>query len=661
MASRKPAHRLLSGPSYLYIDKLKRLLYGAPKRTDQQDHERLDVFFGLAVFSSDALSSVAYATEEILLVLMAAGAAATAYSLPVGLAIVALVLIVAASYNQTIKAYPNGGGAYIVAKENLGVNFGLLAGAALLADYILTVAVSTAAGIAAVTSAIPALRGHEVALCLLAVWFMAWMNLRGVRESGKFVAFPAYAFITAMVVLIGGGVYRAATGMWHPIVSIAAPFHMGGDLNSFKALTNDVTLYLILRAFASGCTALSGIEAVANGVQAFRSPEPENAMRTLGWSRTILFTVFGGITLLAFGFGALPVPGKETLLSVMGRQIFGTGPIYYFIQITTMAILLLAANTAYAGFPRLASMMAADGFLPRKMANLGDTLVLNAGVYLLAFLASVLLVAFRGSTHLLIPLYSVGVFMAFTLSQTGMVRHWLRVAKQAGESLGRHARAIFINSLGAILSGIAVVVTVVAKFTQGAWIIVVVVPLLMFYFYYVHNYYKLFKDRVESLQGRHLSIDDAKKQKVIVTIGGLTPVIDHVMKVAHQFSDDITAVYVAVDPEQGQKIARKWDLKRHGGVQLEVIPSPLRRVVPPLRKYLDQLHKENPGVLINLLVPVIVTNDAFDTYLHNGTADLLLRELRYSEGILMTVIPFYVNMDPDAASPIAEAPPVSSD
>ncbi|HEY3366773.1 MAG TPA: APC family permease [Symbiobacteriaceae bacterium] len=642
---------------------MKRLLFGAPKRTDQQHHERLGVVTGLAVFSADALSSVAYATEEILLVLMLAGSvAATAYALPIGLAIVLLVLIVAASYSQTIKAYPNGGGSYIVSRENLGTGAGLLAGAALLTDYVMTVAVSTASGIAAITSAIPALQGHEVALCLLALWFVAWMNLRGVKESGTFFSVPTYSFIVSMFLMIGFGAYQAIfRGAWHPAVSPLSPFGFGVSAADFRNFTQSVTMFMLLKAFSSGCTALSGIEAVSNGIQAFKAPESETASKTMSYSRTILYTMFGGITVLAFGFRALPKPGSETLLSVLGHQIFGSGPLYYFAQITTMLILLLAANTAYADFPRLAGMMARDGFLPRKLANRGDTLVFNGGVYVLAFLSSILIVAFRASTHNLIPLYAVGVFLAFTMSQTGMVRHWLKESKKKGESLAKHAWSMFINGLGAILSGVALVVTVMAKFIDGAFVIVIVVPILIAYFYYVQHYYARFKERVEGLQDEHLAIDDARQVKVVVTIGGLTPVIDHVMKVARTISKDISAVYVATDPELGEKIARKWDIKRHQGVALTVLPSPFRTVVPPLRRYLDELHKAHPKTLINLLVPVITTNDPFDTYLHNGTADQLLRELRYSEGILMTVIPFYVNMDPGAEHVIAEYPTTGDD
>jgi len=641
-------------PRHVWGNQLRRMIFGAPKRTDQAHHERLGVLSGLAVFSADAISSVAYATEEILLVLAVAGAAASAYSISIGLAIVVLVFVVSSSYTQTIRAYPNGGGSYIVTKDNLGTYPGLIAGAALLADYVLTVAVSTASGIAAITSAFPSLQGHEVALALAAVIFIAWVNLRGVRESGIFFAVPTYGFILAMFTMIGVGAFKALTGAWNPIEPMTVGF---GYANGQPAgLLNGVTMFMLLRAFASGCTALTGIEAVSDGVQAFRAPESVNAIKTMRYGRNILYTIFAGVTLLAFGYRIMPTHGGETVLSQLARAIFGGGPVYYIAQVMTALILLLAANTAYADFPRLASFLARDGFLPRKLGNRGDTLVFNGGVYLLGALAALLIVVFQGSVHLLIPLYAVGVFLAFTMSQTSMVVHWFKVAREKRQSPRAFAWSIFINGLGALLSGIALVVIAITKFVHGAWVVCIVIPLLISYFLYVHRYYKRFRDRVEALHQEHLPIDDARKVRTILTIGGLTAVIDHAMKVAHRMSKDITAVYVATDPELGEKIARKWDVKRHGGVKLTVLDSPYRNVVPPLRKYLDDQLEKDPDTLLNVLVPVIVTNDPFDTYLHNGTSDQILRELRYSEGILITVIPFYVDMHPEAESAVASYP-----
>ena len=598
---------------------------------------------------------MAYATEEILWVLIAAGTAAAAYSLPIGVGIILLVLIVAASYNQTIHAYPSGGGSYIVSKDNLGTTAGLTAGAALLVDYILTVAVSASSGIAAVTSAFPRLQGHEVTLTLAAVWFIAWVNLRGVRESGAVFSVPTYGFIVSVFLMIGVGIWKAAHGLWSPPVSPLAGFGLADP--SFRQVTTDVTLFMLLRAFASGCTALTGIEAISNGVQAFKAPEAANAIKTMSLERTILYTMFGGITLLAFGFHAIPSE-QETVLSQIAREVFGGGVLYYLVQITTMAILLLAANTAYADFPRLISFISRDGFLPRRLSNRGDTLVFNGGIILLALLSSVLVVIFRGSTHLLIPLYAVGVFLAFTLSQSGMVVHWFRESKKTGKL--RHW-PVFINGLGAFLSGVVLVVIAIAKFLHGAWIVTIVIPLLIAYFRHVHEYYKRFRSRVESLLDEHMTVDDASQVKVVLTIGGLSPVIDHSMKVARRISKDITAVYVAVDPDEGERIKRKWDVKRHGGTQLRIIPSPYRTVVEPLHRFLAQMQEEEPRALINLLVPVIVTNEPFDSYLHNGTAEQIIRELRFTEGVVITVIPFYVNMKEAEEGVIAHAPAPAED
>ncbi|MGE5673701.1 MAG: APC family permease [Mycobacterium leprae] len=649
----------MSSPSHLMVNQVKRVLFGRPKRTDQQHHERLGLFTGLAVFSADAISSVAYATEEILWVLAAAGGVASVYSLPVGLAIVLLVLIVAASYNQTIRAYPGGGGSYIVSKDNLGTPAGLVAGAAMAVDYVLTVAVSTASGIAAVTSAFPLLQGHEVLLSLLVIWFIAWVNLRGVRESGAFFAVPTYGFIVSMLLMIGVGAYKAVVlHLWHPVAPVAVSFGFGGA--EWKSALTGVSTFLILRAFASGCTALSGIEAIADGVQAFKAPEAENAIKTMNLERTILYTMFAGVTLLAYGFH-LNVNTNETLLSQIAHEVFGGGVFYYVLQITTMLILALAANTAYADFPRLSMFIARDGYLPRRMGNRGDTLVYNYGIVLLAGVASLLIIIFKADVHLLIPLYAVGVFLAFTMSQTGMIVHWFKQARQNGESPKKYSRSIFFNSIGALLSGVALVVITITKFMLGAWVVVIVIPALIAYFLHVHGYYKRFMEKVEHLKDAHMAIDEAKRVKVVLTIGGLTNVIDHSLAVARRISDDITAVYVAVDPEHGEKVKRKWDLNRHGGVPLEIVQSPYRDVVAPLRKYLDKLRADNPGTIINLLVPVVVTNEPLDNYLHNGNADRIIRDMRYTEGIILTEIPFYVNMHAKDDRVIAYTPTPEGD
>jgi amino acid transporter len=647
----------MSSPTRALTRRVRRLVFGRPKRSDQQEHERLSVAAALAVFSSDGLSSVAYATEEILYVLMAAGTAASVYSLPIGLGIVALVLIVAASYAQTIQAYPNGGGSYVVSRENLGANAGLVAGAALLIDYVLTVAVSAAAGIEAVVSAFPAMRGHEVGLALGAIWLIAWVNLRGVRESGTIFSVPTYGFIGAVFLVVGVGLVRLLHGGWHPLLSWTAGFHLPspGGSAGLGGLGQGVTWFLLLRAFSSGCTALTGLEAVSNGVTAFRPPEQKNAIRTMNLERTILYAMFGGITLLAFGLGMVPQNG-QTLLSQIARAVLGAGPLYYAVQAVTALILLVAANTAFADFPRLAGMIAADGYLPRRLTNRGDSLVFHGGIYLLAGLASALVVLFHGSTHLLIPLYAVGVFTAFTLSQTGMVIHWLREGRRLGRGLWRYAWRLCLNGLGAGLCALVLGIVAVTKFTHGAWIVLVLVPVLVGYFRRVHAYYRRFRERVVGLAEAPLTIARARKVKVIVAVGGLTPVVDHALRVARHVSGDITAVHVAVEPEMAKEVHTRWKRRYGNQTPLKVIASPYRDVAGPLRAYLDRLLAEHPGTLVNLMIPVVVTNDPFDAYLHNGTADFLHRELRYTEGLVVTEIPFYVNMSSKKAGVVAYRP-----
>jgi amino acid transporter len=640
----------MSSPARALKRRVRRLVFGRPKRTDQQEHERLSVTAALAVFSSDGLSSVAYATEEILYVLLAAGTAATVYSLPIGLAIVGLVLIVAASYAQTIQAYPTGGGSYVVSRENLGATAGLVAGAALLIDYVLTVAVSAAAGIEAVVSAFPVLQGHEVALALGAVWLIAWINLRGVRESGAVFSVPTYGFILGVFAVVGVGLVRLMHGGWHPLLPWTAGFH-----TSSIGVGSGITWFLLLRAFSSGCTALTGLEAVSNGVQAFKPPEQKNAIRTMNLERTILYVMFAGITILAFGLGVVPREG-ETVLSQIARSVFGTGGMYYVIQAVTALILLVAANTAFADFPRLTSMIAADGYLPRRLANRGDSLVYHGGIYLLAGLASALVVIFHGSTHLLIPLYAVGVFTAFTLSQTGMVLHWIRESRQAGRRLWRYAYPLALNGLGAVLCALVLGIIAVTKFAHGAWIVLVLIPLLIAYFRRVHDYYHRFRERVGGLAEEPLTIARARRVKAVIAIGNVTPVVDHALRVARHITSDITAVHVAVDSDAAREVRARWKKRYDGLAPLKVIASPYRDVVGPLRAHLDRVLAENPGTLVNLLIPVVVTNDPFDDYLHNGTADQLHRELRYSEGLVVTEIPFYVNMSSRTPGVVAYRP-----
>src|SRR5262245_1225431 len=434
--------------SLVRLHRLKRLFVGSPLPTAQQRHERLDKTTALATFASDALSSVAYATEEILLVLVLAGTAALSYSLPIGVAIAVLIAVVVSSYRQTIRAYPHGGGAYLVTKDNLGVSSGLIAGAALLIDYVLTVAVSIAAGVAAVTSALPALFPYRVWLCVGAVTGVALANLRGIRESGKLFAAPTYLFIVSLSGLV---VYGAIAAIFDLLPESPYEAHAPG--------LEGIGLFLLLRAFASGCAALTGVEAVSDGVPAFKPPEAHNARIVLTWLGGILIALFLGITFLAYDFGIVP-RADETVVSQLARRVFGTTPMYYTIQAVTMLILLLAANTSFADFPRLSFFLARDRFIPRQFATQGDRLVFSNGIVILGGMAAALLVVFRGDTHALIPLYAVGVFISFTLSQASMVRRWLRLKEE-----GWWWRA-WISGIGALVTGVVMLTIAVTKLSH---------------------------------------------------------------------------------------------------------------------------------------------------------------------------------------------------
>ncbi len=451
---------------------LKRLLVGAPMPLAQARHERLGKAVALAVFASDPLSSVAYATEEILLVLVLAGRAALSYSLPVALGIAALLAVVVVSYRQTVAAYAQGGGAYLVAKDNLGVFPALTAAAALLTDYVLTVSVSVAAGIAALTSAFPGLGPHRVTLCVLAIAGIALGNLRGVRESGRLFAAPTYFFVVSILGMIGYGLIGTVFALLPEAPYEPHPPGLEG-----------VGLFLLLRSYAAGCTALTGVEAVSNGVPALRPPEGRNAQTVMTWLGVISIAMFLGITYLAYDFGIIP-GGDETVVSKIARRVFGTSLAYYAIQAATMLILLLAANTSYADFPRLSSLLSRDRFMPRQFASQGDRLVYSNGILILSGFAVLLIVLFAGDTHALLPLYAIGVFISFTLSQGGMVRRWLRLREKGWQW------RVWVNGIGAVVTGIVLLTLAVTKFIEGAWIVVVIIPLLVGVFLAVHWHYE---------------------------------------------------------------------------------------------------------------------------------------------------------------------------
>jgi len=597
---------------------LKRMIVGRPLATAAEKHERLGKISGLAVFASDALSSVAYGTEEIMLVLVAAGAGAITYAFPIMFGIVVLVGIVAASYWQTIHAYPSGGGSYIVAKDNLGTLPGLIAGAALLIDYVLTVAVSTASGVAAITSAFPVLFPWRVELCVATVIAVTLANLRGVRESGRIFTVPTYWFIGSLALLILAGFYRLATGtvQAYPTEEVK--------------VTEAITTFLILRAFSSGCATLTGIEAVSNGIPAFRPPEPKNAAATLVWMATILGATSLGIAYLAHVYNITPNE-SETVVSMLARAAIGNNALYYNIQAATAMVLFLAVNTSYADFPRLSSILARDGFMPRQMAHRGDRLVFSNGIVILAGLSILLLVVFQGSTHALIPLYAVGVFLSFTLSQAGMVRHWLKEERPAPHH-------IILNGLGATTTGVVTVVIAVSKFTHGAWMVIVLIPLIVLGFLKINRHYQKLAQQL-TLQGA--TRPRIGKNPVVVLVAGLHKGTIEALEYARSISPNLTALTVDLDPTQTTKLRLRW-AEWAPDIPLVVLESPYRSIVRPLLEYIDRIERQGEGRYLTVVIPEFVPSHWWQHFLHNQTALLIKAALLFRPGKVSISIPYHL-------------------
>jgi amino acid transporter len=618
---------------------LKRFLIGRALKTEQAAHERLTKKTALAVFSSDALSSTAYATEEILLVLAVAAAATQGqsfyYVLPVSGGIAMLLAIVAISYRQTIHAYPSGGGAYIVAKENLGTTPGLIAAASLLVDYVLTVSVSIAAGVAAITSAVQGTRfawldEHKVILCLVFIGLIALANLRGVRESGALFATPTYLFLVSFMIMIGYGLFH----YW--VYDGVAPVPGSEQLKTAEGYSlQPLTTLLLLGAFSNGCTALTGIEAISNGVPAFKKPEAQNAATTLVWMAVLLTTMFLGTSVLAYLYHVHP-HANETVISQFARIMF-TGRIgwfYYVVQAATAAILVLAANTSFADFPRLSSLLARDRFLPRQFANRGDKLVFSNGIIILAVLSGVLVVMFGGDTSRLIPLYAVGVFLSFTLSQLGMVRRWLRTRSPQWK------KSIVINAVGAVATFVVLCVFIATKFIHGAWIVVVVVPLLVISFHAIHSHY------VEV--ARQLSMNGLEhlrpiKHNVVVPISGLHRGVLTALEYAKSIARDnnVTAVYVDFEEEATAKLREKWE-RLQVGVKLVVLPSPYRELTRPLLKYIKRVERQEHDDLITVVLPEFIPAKWWQHVLHNQSSLLLKGALLFREGVIVTSVPYHL-------------------
>ncbi len=625
---------------------LRSLLIGSPLPTYEASHQTISKKVGLAVFASDALSSTAYATEAILEVLAFAGMAALWLSIPISGAIVLLLAIVTISYEQTIHAYPGGGGAYIVARDNLGETQAQTAGAALLTDYILTVSVSVSAGMAQLTSGFPVLYPYRVEIAVCIVFFMMLVNLRGVKESGITFAIPTYIFLGITMITLAIGFYRYLTGSLGVVTGVT-PAETGA--------LQGLTFFLILRAFASGCTALTGVEAISNGITAFKEPKSRNAGITLIWMSAILSVIFFSITFLANRIGA-QFSWTETIISQMGRTVWGPGPLWYALLGSTTLILILAANTSFADFPRLSALQAGDGFLPRQLTYRGSRLVFTFGIVALAVFSSLLIIIFRAETTALIPLYAIGVFLSFTLSQIGMAVRWVKSSKlKEGEEIVQQGGVVrydpkwrlklVINTIGAIVTAIVTVVFAIAKFTQGAWVVVLLIPFLVLIFFRIHYYYRDL--------ARHLSLADfgaptrVKRNRVLLLVSSVHRGVLHSLRYASSLSEDITALYVATDPSEAENFKRKWD-QWGNGVRLVVIDSPYRQLIEPLIGYIVRMAAERqPQEMLTIVVPHFVPTHWWQNFLHMNTALILRTALLRQKNIVVMEIPYHISDEED--------------
>jgi amino acid transporter len=585
------------------------LLIGSPLASHEMGEKRLNKIRALAAFSPDALSSIAYANQEIFLALVVAGSAGLAWGFPIALGIVLLLATVALSYFQTIHGYPSGGGSYVVARENLGTLPGLVAGAALMIDYVLTAAVSLTAGVEAIASAFPILWNYQVELAFFLLALITIINLRGAQEAGTIVAIPVYLFLFTYLGMVAYGLGRA----W-----IDGPGSLAGTA---PAATAPLTVFLVLRAFASGSTALTGIEAMSNGVPAFQAPEAKNAGRTLVIMALLMGSLFLGSIGLTQYFAVVPGP-QETILSALARRIVGSGPAYYLVQISTLLVLMVAANTSFSGFPRLVSILSKDGYLPRQLTNLGDRLVYSNGMLLLAVATGMLVFVSRGDSHSLVPLFAVGAFLAFTLSQAGMVVHWRKLRDR-----GWVVKS-FLNGLGTLGTGITLLVVGFSKFTHGAWFTLLLIPLLVSIFKVIHAHFREV-GRELSLNGLPPSLRPVPRIRLVVPISGVHRATISAMNYALSISAYVTAVYIEMDPGSGQKVRRLWEAW-FPDIPLVIIPSPYREMIGPLIDFLDRTDRErNDGQLAAVVIPEIIPARSWQAFLHNQMARMLKNALLY--------------------------------
>ena len=630
-------------PDYVPRRSWRTWLIGRPLPTADAPHQTIGKLAGLAIFASDALSSTAYATQEMLVVLAAAGTAAFGYAFPISLAIVGLLIILTLSYEQTIHAYPGGGGAYIVARDNLGELSAQTAGSALLTDYILTVAVSVSSGVAQLVSAFPVLYDFRVEIAISLVLFVMIVNLRGVREAGAAFAIPSYFFVAMMYLMVGVGLVRYVAGTLLPVADPPPMETLGG--------VQALSLFLILRAFSSGTTALTGVEAISNGIQAFREPRSRNAGITLMWMSVILGTLLVGITFLAGEIGAVPSE-SETVISQLARTIYGGRNVLYLATIaSTTVILIMAANTSYAGFPRLSALLAIDGFLPRQFAFRGSRLVYSYGIVALALIACMLIAIFQASVTGLIPLYAIGVFLSFTLSQTGMARRWWKIGhlapgqevKERGSTLRYEPgwqTKMTINGVGAVVTAVVALIFATTKFVQGAWVVLLLMPLLVLMFSAIHRHYR-------SLAS-HLSLEaygappPVPRHRVILPVSGVHRGSLAALRYAMLLSDDVTAVHVSLDPEEAARVRKKWDMWGEG-VRLVILDSPYRLWLEPLLAYIEEVAaNRQPNETLTIVVPNFVPKHWWHNLLHTQAAIVLRLALLFKSGIVVTDVPYHV-------------------
>jgi amino acid transporter len=624
---------------------LRSWFVGRPLSTADAPHQTIGKSIGLAVFASDALSSTAYATQEILVILAAAGTLAFGIVFPISIAIVLLLGIVTISYEQTIHAYPDGGGAYIVARDNLGEFPALIAGAALLTDYVLTVSVSIAAGVAQITSAFPVLYDYRVGLSVGFILLVMMINLRGVKESGTAFAIPTYFFVVLMFIAVGTGLFRLFISNTLGVV-VDPP-----ELETLEGISK-ITPFLILHAFASGTTALTGVEAISNGITAFKEPRSRNAGITLVWMSLILGSLFLGISYLAKEIGVIPSE-SETVISQLARTIFaGRGTLYLMLIGATTVILIMAANTAFADFPRLGALVAKDGFLPRQLTYRGSRLVYSSGIVTLASIASIILIIFQASVTRLIPLYAIGVFLSFTLSQGGMALRWYKIGKlkPGEEKLERGSTLksaknwrikMLINGFGALCTAVVMMVFAVTKFYDGAYVVLILIPALVGIFWGIHRHYK----RI----ARKLSLDNFgaipphhTRHRVIMPVSGVHQGTLAALRYARILSNDVTAVHVMIEPSESEKVSKKWETWGEG-VRMVMLNSPYRLLLEPLLEYItDVAQQRQPGETMTIVVPEFVSDSRLTTALHMNTAELLRSQLKRQPGIVIIDVPYHV-------------------